>query len=726
MLRWRLGCLYHVYAQFAFFLGVRARRSSRRTATYLLVVIIISIGLLGGVLLSQRKRNRAALHRDVPGLVGNTVAAAENSHYVGEEFHPPRRGLDDSVHVLSAMLDMHPGSEQVQLSDEGSYQSQANELSVFCQHNSYACLSFVQQQQKVRKWKIFQKALRKRWREELTEYELSLKTGELSATAEPNGPMTAGRIRTVGRSSHAAADTSLGVDPDSKNKPMTAPTKCPVYVDWKSDGRIDEVLGGSVMRTIMDSATQQCPVKCQAAENEAAAHISLVMFDKDIRRWARRQALAADALRRRPVAAAAAAPSMSSEPTSTSTALKGHQLLLTIGDHNGCNIAAEAAAVAPRLIARLNLEGHTSGFTKTVFNVPNLSSQKTDGSQAPAAQSTEKNGNYGNYGNCSNNTLVSASSILHGKLEMETDILVSLFPESDVPINYMYFVTDYMHCGVHVGNTPRCILDYIRTKLPRVKKLHEFKYGYHMAKIPNSPDSQSASSQTANLSVKGKAEKGQQQQQQSDPEPIPVLASMFVSTCEELPFDENHRGNEQGNVRKKLLQQLVSRISVHSYGRCLHTAGLKERVQLLKLGQPLLRRQAAKVFLASHYPFLISFENSIEDHYRTEKVFLSLLSGSVPVLLSDPTVDTVLPKNSVINAHDFPDMQSLASYMDRLARDEDLYAKYFEWRNHSDELEKLFLRLYQTSLHSLGQHSIFCRMCQLYHNEYDPVMRRCR
>ena len=469
--------------------------------------------------------------------------------------------------------------------------------SSLCTHNPGMCQHYVLFQRKLQKWKSYQTAARLRWMKVLQGYN-----------------------KTLSPQRNASSDTT-------RRTGSTQP--CPVKVFWKSDSRIDEVLGGSTVRTLMDSATTHCSVSCVAARNESDADISVAMFDKDLTQW-------------------------------TNSTQRRH--------------------LSPRVIARLHLEGRNYATGSTVYDVPDgveqLEEQNTCNKSSTKSECWYKN--------------------------IQTDMLVSLSPYSDVPINYFFFMTDVMKCHVYLDNIPKCISNYVRKRMPLVKKLASFKYGrkYSLRSAEH-------------LALDIAAEKGEGAPDRSTEG---ILASVFVSTCGRSPGDR---------ARRALLQELMMKLPVHSYGKCMHTPGLSERRELLAEGWALLRGSSAKVRIAGLYPFHISFENSIEDHYRTEKVFLSLLTGSVPILLADPAVKDVLPPNSFINAHDFPDMSSLAEYVKQVAADEHAFAQFFKWRENVLAIEKLFLRLYTGSLHALGPYSFFCRMCKVYHSQFDPLSFRC-
>jgi hypothetical protein len=257
-----------------------------------------------------------------------------------------------------------------------------------------------------------------------------------------------------------------------------------------------------------------------------------------------------------------------------------------------------------------------------------------------------------------------------------TDLLVSPNTESDVRVNYFYGFADQIGCGEVA--THECLDKWV-SALPPVKALGDFKV----------------------RDAKGEL----------------VLGSFFVSAC-----------NDQ---RLPLLRDLVKKMPLHSYGKCDHTAGLDEADMMKRhgvgggAGGAGGKRQQSKAALSSLYPFYVSFENTIEDGYRTEKVALSLASGVVPVILADPNVVEDLPAGSFVNVHDFATMDDLAKHLRAVASDAARYASYFKWRERPAAALDLLQHLSDENFLAKGAKSWLCRTCQAYAQRFDPDGRRC-
>ncbi|ETO21530.1 hypothetical protein RFI_15673, partial [Reticulomyxa filosa] len=146
-----------------------------------------------------------------------------------------------------------------------------------------------------------------------------------------------------------------------------------------------------------------------------------------------------------------------------------------------------------------------------------------------------------------------------------------------------------------------------------------------------------------------------------------ALAAAFISNC----------AFAKRNLMVEDLQKYG--VKVDSYGNCMHN---KDEVS----DKP---RDIRKLELLSEYKFSLAFENSETDDYITEKFFLTLASGSVPVYIGAPNVKFFAPdagpypytSKSVIYAGDFGfDAQRLAKYLLYLDKNDTAYAEYLQWK----------------------------------------------
>ena len=68
--------------------------------------------------------------------------------------------------------------------------------------------------------------------------------------------------------------------------------------------------------------------------------------------------------------------------------------------------------------------------------------------------------------------------------------------------------------------------------------------------------------------------------------------------------------------------------------------------------------------------------------YVTEKFFNILPYNVIPVVLNGANMSAIAPPHSYINAEDFSSVKDLAEYLERVGRNQTLFASYFWWRDY--------------------------------------------
>lgn len=122
--------------------------------------------------------------------------------------------------------------------------------------------------------------------------------------------------------------------------------------------------------------------------------------------------------------------------------------------------------------------------------------------------------------------------------------------------------------------------------------------------------------------------------------------------------------------RKEYLKELMSYISIDSYGRLYNNAIMAE-----DLGRE------SKLKLYEQYKFVIAFENSCAPDYVTEKFYDPLLSGAVPIYLGADNIDEFIPgDNCYIDVREYPNPRYLAEYLKVCINNNELYNKHQRWR----------------------------------------------
>ena len=129
------------------------------------------------------------------------------------------------------------------------------------------------------------------------------------------------------------------------------------------------------------------------------------------------------------------------------------------------------------------------------------------------------------------------------------------------------------------------------------------------------------------------------------------------------------------------LKELMEHTRIDSYGR------------LFDNKKPdITHNTEAKTHIYRDYKFIIAFEDALDTDYVTEKFFEPLMAGSVPVYLGAPNIDDFAPgDHCFVDVRRFEGPQALANFINMCYEDEQLYAKFFEWKNRP--LRKSFLRM---------------------------------
>jgi len=85
----------------------------------------------------------------------------------------------------------------------------------------------------------------------------------------------------------------------------------------------------------------------------------------------------------------------------------------------------------------------------------------------------------------------------------------------------------------------------------------------------------------------------------------------------------------------------------------------------------------SKIKTMANYKFSICFENAKSNQgYLTEKIFDSMISGSIPIYFGDPNVEQNIPSSCYVKYENFSSIGELFEYMTNISDEE--YNKYIE------------------------------------------------
>ena len=105
-------------------------------------------------------------------------------------------------------------------------------------------------------------------------------------------------------------------------------------------------------------------------------------------------------------------------------------------------------------------------------------------------------------------------------------------------------------------------------------------------------------------------------------------------------------------------------------------------IDLSPIHQMELNCYQEKQISCQNYKFVIAFEDVSDNDYVTDRFYDVLLAGSVPIYLGAPNIEDFAPgDNCFVDVRQFEDPKSLADFIKKCYEDEQLYARFFEWKN---------------------------------------------
>jgi len=144
------------------------------------------------------------------------------------------------------------------------------------------------------------------------------------------------------------------------------------------------------------------------------------------------------------------------------------------------------------------------------------------------------------------------------------------------------------------------------------------------------------------------------------PDDKSVAPVLYISSHCGVPFRDN------------FVKEFMKHIKVDSVGKCMNN---KQQVSN-KQGRYDNQTDA----FARQYKFMIAAENTDCSSYCSEKVWMPLARGVVPIVHGCSAIKSFVPKNSIIYSRDFASVAELAKHVKRLSEDPAEYAKLLAWR----------------------------------------------
>ena len=144
--------------------------------------------------------------------------------------------------------------------------------------------------------------------------------------------------------------------------------------------------------------------------------------------------------------------------------------------------------------------------------------------------------------------------------------------------------------------------------------------------------------------------------------------AMFISNC-----------NKKYNDRLIYLIKLMKHVRIDSYGRCLYN--MRDKTGVFR---PPPRKpdnwEEDMINIAKKYRMVIAFEHVVQSAVISEKVFLIMRAGAIPVYRGAPEIDDQVPGNhTLINVADYANIDEVGRYINRVLTDDDLFRHHTKY-----------------------------------------------
>jgi Glycosyltransferase family 10 (fucosyltransferase) C-term len=154
----------------------------------------------------------------------------------------------------------------------------------------------------------------------------------------------------------------------------------------------------------------------------------------------------------------------------------------------------------------------------------------------------------------------------------------------------------------------------------------------------------------------------------------------------------------------------------HFYGKCMsNQPGWLPRDRAPKIH--FADRNKLKMF--RKYKFCETLENSADKDYVTEKVYIGLMAGCLPIYFGAPNVEDYVPTpESIINVRNYRNREELAAAIHALADNKTAYDERMAWRRRDPSTwSPGFQRMVQYVGDEAGYHQHNVRLCKKVHEK---------
>ena len=194
---------------------------------------------------------------------------------------------------------------------------------------------------------------------------------------------------------------------------------------------------------------------------------------------------------------------------------------------------------------------------------------------------------------------------------------------------------------------------------------------------------------------------------------VPYTEACFIPWKKELyktPDPSGRKGvallisNCEAKWRNDYILELSKYIHIYSYGKCFHNVTV-----------PPSRQGGADAFqsITKKHRMVVTFENTIEKDYISEKISQCYKSGVIPVYWGPPEIYKWAPGNhTFIDPQKFKGPKELAEYLKRVDEDDDLF-RYHTTNLDFERTEKMVDRYCCAGCPDVYTTQVMCKMCKV-------------
>jgi len=143
---------------------------------------------------------------------------------------------------------------------------------------------------------------------------------------------------------------------------------------------------------------------------------------------------------------------------------------------------------------------------------------------------------------------------------------------------------------------------------------------------------------------------------------------------EKTKFATYIQGNCSQEFRNNFVKELSKYKTVDCPGSCLNNM----EANACPKGESKLEGLQIKLNFCKDYKFVFAFENSTQQGYNSEKIVEPYFSGSIPLYWGDSQINKIFNTKSMINFHDFDNMEQMIERIIEIDNKPMLYKKILE------------------------------------------------